>query len=61
VTDRNRPTLEYRLSGLRLADCLIEPDIAGYSYVCFRHHKELIALGEVAAEAKIPDIRTASA
>lgn len=45
--------------GLRLADCIIEPDIAAYSYVRFRHRKELIALGETAAEAKIPEIRAA--
>lgn len=45
--------------GLRLADCIIEPDIAGYSYVRFRHRQELITLGEAAAEAKIPEIRAA--
>lgn len=45
--------------GLRLADCLIEPDIAGYSYVRFRYRKELIALGEAAAAAKISEIKRA--
>lgn len=45
--------------GLRLADCIIEPDIAAYSYVRFRHRQELIALGEAATEAKIPEIRAA--
>lgn len=43
--------------GLRLADCIIEPDIASYSYVRFRYREELIALGEAAAEAKISEIR----
>ncbi len=45
--------------GLRLADCLIEPDIASYSYVRFRHRHELIALGEAAAEARVPEIKAA--
>lgn len=45
--------------GLRLADCLVEPDIAGYSYIRFRHRHELIALGQAAAEARLPEIKAA--
>lgn len=45
--------------GLRMADCIIEPDIAAYSYLRFRHREALIARGEAAAKAKLPEIRAA--
>ena len=45
--------------GLRLADCVIEPDVADFSYIRFRYRDELIARGEAAAEARLPQIKAA--
>ena len=45
--------------GLHLADCVIEPDVADFSYIRFRYHDELIAHGEAAAEARLPQIKAA--
>ena len=42
-----------------MADCVIEPDVADFSYVRFRHRAGLIARGEAAAEAKLPEIKAA--
>jgi NTE family protein len=45
--------------GMRTADCLIEPDIAHLSYTHARDWPELLARGEAAAEAKLPEIKAA--
>lgn len=45
--------------GVKAADCLITPQLAGASYLRFTKDKELIALGEQAAEAKLACIRAA--
>ncbi len=42
--------------GLDAADCLISPDLSGFSYVRFERREELIALGKKAAEATLPQI-----
>jgi NTE family protein len=47
--------------GVRSADCLITPDLAGFSYVRFTRRDELIARGAAAAEAALPRIRAALA
>jgi NTE family protein len=46
-------------SGLQAADCLIVPDLARISYLRFAQGKELIALGEKAAEGMLPCIQAA--
>jgi len=43
--------------GLESADCLITPDVAGHSYLCFGAYQELIAKGAAAAERKVDEIR----
>lgn len=40
------------------ADLVVEPDVAGYTYDCFDHAKELIALGEASVRAVTPQLRT---
>ncbi len=49
--------------GYNLADCLIEPAIAGHNYFNFSRRKseQYIALGEAAAERMIPTIKAALA
>jgi len=44
--------------GIRDADCLISPDLAGRTYLRFSKRDELIALGEQAAQAKLHCIRS---
>ena len=44
-------------SWLRDADLVIEPDVAGFSYDCFERTPELIAAGEAAMRAKLPELR----
>jgi NTE family protein len=44
--------------GYHQADCLISPDLAGVSYARL-NYKKLVALGEQAAEAKLPEIQAA--
>jgi NTE family protein len=39
------------------ADRLLEPNVSGYSYNCFERAPELIALGENAARAIVPELR----
>jgi len=43
--------------GMDRADCLISPEIAGFTYLRFAKRHELIKLGRQAAEAKIPEIK----
>jgi predicted acylesterase/phospholipase RssA/CRP-like cAMP-binding protein len=43
--------------GVRPADVVIEPDVTGYDLTEFMRAKELAAIGEAAAVAKIPRIR----
>lgn len=43
--------------GLDAADCLVSPDLSGFSYVRFERRQELIALGKQAAEEALPRIR----
>ena len=45
--------------GIEAADCLISPDLAGFSYVRFSQRKELIARGIRAAEEKLPLLQAA--
>ena len=45
--------------GVRGADCLIVPDLAGFSYARFSRRDEMIARGVAAAEAALPQIQTA--
>jgi NTE family protein len=44
--------------GVLQADCTISPDLAGVNYLSLDYHK-LVALGERAAEAKLPIIQAA--
>ena len=44
-------------SWLRDADLVLEPDVAGFSYDCFERTPELIAAGEEAMRAKLPEVR----
>ena len=39
------------------ADLVVEPDINGFSFDCFDRAKELIANGEKAARAALPQLR----
>jgi hypothetical protein len=48
-------------AGIRSADCLISPDLAGFSYVRFSQRRELIARGMQATEEKLPLIQAALA
>jgi NTE family protein len=41
------------------ADCLISPNLAGFSYTRFSQHAALIARGIRAAEAKVPSLQAA--
>ena len=40
------------------ADLVLEPDVVGFSYDCFDRVKELIARGEAAGRAVVPQLRT---
>ncbi len=40
------------------ADLVVEPDVTGFTYDCFDHAKELIALGEESVHAVVPQLRT---
>jgi NTE family protein len=44
-------------SWMRDADLVIEPNTAGFSYDCFERTPELIAAGEAAMRAKLPELR----
>jgi NTE family protein len=44
--------------GLEAADCLISPDLSGFSYVRFSQRRELIARGIQAAEQQLPLIKS---
>jgi NTE family protein len=46
-------------AGVRAADCLISPELAGFSYVRFSQGRKLITLGAEAAEEKLPLIQAA--
>jgi NTE family protein len=45
--------------GVHKADCLISPDLSGFSYVRFTRQDALIALGAKATEKKLPLIQAA--
>jgi len=40
------------------ADRVLQPDVSGYSYNCFERALELIEIGETAARAVLPELRT---
>jgi len=44
-------------SWLREADLVVEPNVVGFSYDCFERTPELIAAGEAAMRAKLPELR----
>ena len=48
-----------KLSGawMRDADLVIEPDVSGFAYDCFERTPELIAAGEKAMRAALPQVR----
>jgi hypothetical protein len=39
------------------ANLVIEPDVNGFAYDCFERAPELIAVGEVAMRAALPQVR----
>jgi len=39
------------------ANLLIEPDVEGFAYDCFERTPELIAVGEAAMRAALPQVR----
>jgi NTE family protein len=45
--------------GVDLADCLISPELSGATYLRFSQASKLIALGEKAAQTKLPEIKLA--
>lgn len=45
--------------GLESADCLISPNIGGFTYLRFAKRDALIELGRQAAESKLPEIKQA--
>jgi hypothetical protein len=45
--------------GIESADCLISPQIGGFSYLRFAKRDALIELGRQAAERKLPEIKDA--
>jgi NTE family protein len=51
--------LRHAGGGMERADCLISPDIGGFTYLRFRKRKDLIELGAQAAESKLPEIKQA--
>jgi NTE family protein len=51
--------LRHSGGGTTSADCLITPDIGGFTYLRYSQRDELIELGKQAAEEKIPEIRQA--
>jgi hypothetical protein len=42
--------------GIKEADCLISPDLAGYTYIRFSKHQQLFLEGAKAAREKLPEI-----
>jgi NTE family protein len=48
--------IEHAGSGTKTADCLIAPELSGYSYIRFSCRQELIALGRQAALRCLPTI-----
>ncbi len=51
--------LRHAGGGMESADCLISPEIGGFTYLRFAKRKELIEIGRQAAESKLPEIRQA--
>ena len=51
--------LRHAGGGMESADCLISPDIGGFTYLRFAKRTELIELGRQAAESNISKIRQA--
>ena len=51
--------LRHAGGGMDSADCLISPDIGGFTYLRFAKRNELIELGRQAAESKLPEIKQA--
>ncbi|MCB8945837.1 MAG: patatin-like phospholipase family protein [Ardenticatenaceae bacterium] len=48
--------VEHAGSGTKTADCLITPNLKGYSYIRFSHRQELIERGQQAAHNCLPTI-----
>lgn len=51
--------LRHAGGGMESADCLISPDIGGFTYLRFAKRSELIDLGRQAVESKLPEIKRA--
>lgn len=51
--------LRHAGGGTKTADCLITPDIGGFTYMRPSKRSELIRLGRLAAEEKLPEIQQA--
>jgi NTE family protein len=51
--------LRHAGGGMKSADCLISPEIGGFTYLRFGKRDEIIELGRRAAEKKIPEIKQA--
>lgn len=51
--------LRHAGGGMESADCLISPDIGGFTYLRFAKRNELIEMGRHAAESKLPEIKQA--
>lgn len=51
--------LRHAGGGMDSADCLISPDIGGFTYLRFAKRNQLIELGRQAAESKLPEIKQA--
>jgi len=49
--------LRHAGGGIESADCLISPNIAGFTYLRFAKRNELIELGRQAAESKVEEIK----
>lgn len=45
--------------GLDAVDCLIRPDLAGYTYFDFNQFEDLVARGRAAAQARLAEVRAA--
>jgi NTE family protein len=51
--------LRHAGGGIESADCLISPDMGGFTYLRFAKRNELIELGRQAAESKLSEIKQA--
>jgi NTE family protein len=51
--------LRHAGGGMENADCLISPEVGGFTYMRFTKRDELIEMGKQAAESKLPEIKQA--